>query len=224
VAELITCPTCGTANQEVGKFCEQCGAKVEPATVEPVPASGTGGNGSTVGTDGGNRKGGGNGSGNGSGDTTLQFARPNDIGASAPTMRFIRVENGVFNRDQAFDVPVGADLLVGRTDPMNGIFPEVDVTMWSQRVQTPDGALYTVHRKQCVISRDQDGKIWIRDYPDYIGDTMLSPAGTSQFHPLPSLKEQRESKDDGATIVEPGDRILMGQGEGMLIFQLLEVS
>ncbi|MGH2543360.1 MAG: hypothetical protein ACRDIB_11205, partial [Ardenticatenaceae bacterium] len=113
--------------------------------------------------------------------------------------------------------------LVGRTDPTNGVFPEVDVTMWSRRVQTPDGALYTVHRKQCLISRDQDGQLWIRDHPDYVGDTLISPAGTSQFHPIPSLADQRASNADGAVALQPGDRILMGQGEGMLIFQLQEV-
>lgn len=193
MADLIQCPTCGATDQEVGKFCEKCGGKVE-VTAPDAPVTPT----VSVPTD----------------------ALP---AQKSPAMRFIRLENGVFNRDHAFDVPVGATLLLGRTDPLNGIFPEVDITMWSKRVQTPEGALYTVHRKQCVVSRDQEGRVWIKDYPDYVGDTLVSPAGTTQFQTISALTGERDSNAEGAVALQSGDRILMGQGEGMLIFQLLDV-
>ena len=141
----------------------------------------------------------------------------------AQMLRFIRLENGVFVREHAFDVPVGGRLLVGRTDPANGVFPEVDVTMWSKRVPTPEGSLYTVHRKQCYISRDDTGRVWIVDHEDYPGDTMVSMVGTSQFRPIPTVAGERDTNAEGAVALEVGDRILMGQGEGMLIFQLMQV-
>jgi hypothetical protein len=164
-------------------------------------------------------------SGNGA-SASVDAAATTVAPTSAPTtdaLRFIRLENGVFIKEQAFDVPVGSRLLVGRADPTSGIFPEVDVTMWSKRVPTPEGSLYTVHRKQCYISRDDAGQVWIVDHTDYVGDTMVSPVGTSQFRPIPSLAGERPTDPEGGVALDVGDRILMGQGEGMLIFQLMRV-
>ncbi|MBA3531840.1 MAG: hypothetical protein H0T73_07975 [Ardenticatenales bacterium] len=268
MAHTTTCQSCGALDQEVGKFCEQCGTRVEdqvsavPAgdagasTVDagtppadsadaglddilgpsadpildpsadagldaPVDAGATppvaGDNGGTTPT---------------TGDTSATPPATGDAGATPiatvpvdknATMRFIRLENGVLNRDHVFDVPLGSRLLLGRTDPANGVFPEVDLTMWSQRVVTPDGALYTIHRRQCYISRDDQGVVWVVDCPEYVGDTMVSPVGTAQFRTIPALAGERESNDEGSIRLEVGDRILMGQGEGMLIFQLMQV-
>ncbi|PMP77083.1 MAG: TIGR00266 family protein, partial [Roseiflexus castenholzii] len=33
---MITCPTCGALNDPVNRFCEQCGARLEPRG--PVPS------------------------------------------------------------------------------------------------------------------------------------------------------------------------------------------
>jgi hypothetical protein len=211
MADVMTCPTCGTPDQEVGKFCEQCGGKVERADT-PDQASADVPPADPVNQDAG-----------ATADLADSPALDGYVPATQGMMRFIRLENGVLNRDQSFDVPLGATLLVGRTDPMGGVFPEVDVTMWSRRVRTPEGELYTIHRRQCFISRDPDGRVRIRDCPEYIGDTMVSPVGTAQFRPIPALADEREADDDGAIVLEVGDRILMGQGEGMLIFQLMQV-
>ncbi|MDQ4078763.1 MAG: hypothetical protein M3220_21290 [Chloroflexota bacterium] len=199
MAEFTTCPTCGATDQEVGKYCEQCGGLIEATTVDAVPDT------ADVDTP-------------SSATPTAADATPGAAGLA----RFVRVENGVLKEDQAFAVPVGAQLLVGRTDPATGVFPEVDVTAWSERVPTSDGPLYTIHRKQCYISRDQEGRVWIRDYPDYVGDTMVAPAGTSQFQTIPALHETRVPDDQGAIALEAGDRVLMGQGAGLLIFELVE--
>lgn len=257
MADFVTCQTCGTPNQEVGKYCEQCGSKVEltstpaaspdpaaatspnvapaPQVDDPAPAVSNNGNGSGSAPplvspyD--------NGSAASVVDDVATAAAPAapdatamadvsatvDTSASPPMLRFIRMDNGVFVREHAFDVPVGARLLVGRTDPANGVFPEVDVTMWSKRVPTPEGSLYTVHRRQCYISRDAAGQVWVVDHSDYVGDTMVSPVGTSQFRPIISFSGERPTNDEGAVSVDVGDRILMGQGEGMLIFQLMRV-
>lgn len=214
MADFMKCPSCGATDQEVGKFCEQCGSKVEPAAADvasdAAPAA------DAAPSNGGVAANGGKPDADGAGGTAVSDD------PLAP-LRFIRLENGIFNRDQAFDVPVGSRLLVGRTDPVNGVFPEVDVTMWSARVPTPEGALYTIHRKQCTISRDHKGRVWIVDYPDYEGDTMVSPHGSSQFQTIPSLSDERDFNDEGAVALEVGDRILMGQGEGMLIFTLVQL-
>jgi hypothetical protein len=219
MAEFTTCPVCGALDQEVGKFCEQCGSQV-PAPAgqasvdgaEPQADAGVGDPGPAPVTDDAVDTG------------TVEPDAYVDASAGVfPVLRFMRLENGVLNRSQAFDVPVGSRLLLGRTDPVNGIFPEVDLTMWSQRVPTPEGALYTVHRKQCFISRDDQGTVWIVDYADYVGDTMVSAAGQSQFQTIPSLAGSRQTDAEGAVALEVGDRILMGQGEGMLIFQLVQV-
>lgn len=191
--EFITCHNCSAPNQEVGKFCEQCGSAIRQT--DPAATA----------------------------DLGVEPAGTNRTADTPLTMRFIRLENGVFRRDQAFDVPRGSRLLVGRTDPGSGIFPEVDVTMWSKRVPTPEGALYTVHRKQCYITCDEHNRIWIRDDDSYMGDTMVSMVGTSHFRTIPSLQGERETTPEGDIALEVGDRILMGQGEGMLIFQLLKV-
>ncbi len=245
MADLITCPTCGTPDQEIGKYCEHCGSPVQrgaatatpadapqpAAAVQPdaVPpdapqlstATAVTGNGSAPDMP--------PPSGNGASasvDAAATAVAPTSAPTSGPTtdaLRFIRLENGVFVKEQAFDVPVGSRLLVGRADPTSGIFPEVDVTMWSKRVPTPEGSLYTVHRKQCYISRDDAGQVWIVDHTDYVGDTMVSPVGTSQFRPIPSLAGERPTDPEGGVALDVGDRILMGQGEGMLIFQLMRV-
>lgn len=210
--QTVNCPVCGTAGQEVGKFCEQCGSQVTPPdAAAPPPADATGPGSTQPAVD--------------STPTAPPDAAASTSGSPAQddtTLRFIQLENGVFNHNHAFEVPVGAMLLVGRTDPHNGVFPEVDVTNWSKRVQTPEGALYTIHRKQCYITRNSEGQVWIRDYPDYAGDTLVSPMGSSQFQTISSLADQRQSDDEEGIMLQVGDRILMGQGEGMLIFQLIE--
>jgi len=248
---FVTCSACGALNQEVGKYCEQCGTKVvglvsaDPADAlnldEVVPPAGVAEN------------------GNGAGifpsldapaappvmvesDPAPEGTPP--LGADVPTsepipaaptvpsappeggttgrVRFVRLENGVQNPLQSFVVPVGSRMLIGRTDPANGVFPDVDIMMWSQRVTTPDGPLYTVHRKQCFVSRDGDGVLWVVDYKEYVGDTMVSPAGSGQFRTIPALAGDREANAEGGIRLEVGDRLLMGQAEGMLIFVITQ--
>lgn len=253
---FVTCPACGALNQEVGKFCEQCGTKVV-GLVSSDPTSDTPDNAlnidqltppDSVAT-----------SGNGNGaavfptleppastdpdpapvvadapatdDAAPDAVPPASVAPTVPSgdgstttgrVRFVRLENGVQNPAQSFVVPVGSRMLVGRTDPANGVFPDVDITMWSQRVSTPDGPLYTVHRKQCFISRDGDGNLWVVDYKEYVGDTMVSPAGSGQFRTIPALAGDRESNAEGGIRLEIGDRLLMGQAEGMLIFVITQ--
>lgn len=224
MANLIACSICGAPDQEAGKYCEHCGSQVQAndgshsaspavtpdASVDDIiavaPPTAMMPSAADV------------------GDIIADSLPAPDgtSGPTAPTMRFVRIDNGVQKPEHSFDVPVGSRLLVGRMDPVNGVFPEVDVTRWAARVKTPDGLLYTVHRKQCYISRDNDGRVWISDYHSYVGDTMVSPAGTSQYHLIPALTEKRESNHEGAVALEVGDRILMGQGEGILIFVLIE--
>lgn len=253
---FVTCPSCGAENQEVGKFCEQCGTKImglmsaDPSSApaddalnidQLTPPDGDADSGAAavfpvvdmpaiadpspepvaadapVSDDEGTEM--------GSDDATDIPAVAATTDADEPTtgrVRFVRLENGVQNPAQSFVVPVGSRMLVGRTDPANGVFPDVDITMWSQRVSTPDGPLYTVHRKQCFISRDGEGKLWIVDYKDYVGDTMVSPAGSGQFRTIPALASDRETNAEGGIRVEVGDRILMGQAEGMLIFVITQ--
>ncbi len=223
MANLIACSICGSPDQEAGKYCEHCGSQVQasdsssaaptpPATSNPsvadvAPATAMMPSPPSV------------------GDIAASGHQPTPDKTSAPaapTMRFVRIDNSVQRPEHSFEVPVGSRLLIGRMDPINGVFPEVDVTSWAARVKTPDGLLYTVHRKQCYISRGDDGRVWIADYHSYVGDTMVSPAGTSQYHLIPALTEKRESNAEGGVVLEVGDRILMGQGEGILIFVLIE--
>lgn len=240
---FVTCPACGALNQEVGKFCEQCGTKVVGLmSTDPVAAASD----NVLNIDALVPPDGVAENGNGAAvfpsldapspsvaDAPAVDTPPSEP-AAAPTapssgdsgntgrVRFVRLENGVQNPVQSFVVPVGSRMLVGRTDPANGVFPDVDITMWSQRVSTPDGPLYTVHRKQCFVSRDGDGVLWIVDYKEYVGDTMVSPAGSGQFRTIPALASERETNGEGGIRLEIGDRILMGQAEGMLIFVITQ--
>ncbi|MCB9126553.1 MAG: zinc ribbon domain-containing protein [Ardenticatenales bacterium] len=202
------CPTCGAANQRVGKFCDQCGSKVEAAP-DAVTATISDGNTPPDGAV--------------SNEPASQDPAPSAEAGHA-RLRFVRLLNGTFKAEHAFDVPVGATLLVGRTDPTSGIFPDVDVTMWAQRVPTSQGDLYTIHRKQCLIRRDDEARLWIIDAEGYEGDTLVAPVGTNQFQTIPSLSDERAQADDGSRALVVGDRILMGQGAGMLIFQLVSLD
>ncbi|MGB0389054.1 MAG: hypothetical protein ACPGWR_29885 [Ardenticatenaceae bacterium] len=213
MANLMECPICGAPDQEVDKYCEHCGGQVlagdgEPAasaaSATPAPAAVAAP--ATI-------------------SVASAVSAPIATASSAPAYaprRFIRVHNGVLKPEDFFDVPVGSRMLVGRMDPTNGVFPEVDVTRWASRVKTPDGLLYTIHRQQCYISRDDDGRIWIVDYPTYVGDTLVAPVGSTQYKLIPALSEMRDSNHEGAVALEIGDRILMGQAEGILMFALME--
>lgn len=202
MSNLITCPICGTPDQELDKYCEHCGTKVQSADSPPAAPP------DSVAPD-------------VVAPVVPAASSANDI-TGHPILRFVQQENGVLKQQHSFEVPVGSRLLVGRTDPRSGIFPEVDVSGWSKRVSTPEGELYTIHRKQCYISRDQSGQLWIVDAPSYLGDTMVAPAGTSHYSPIPALAKDRASNEEEGVALEVGDRILMGQGVGILIFQLLE--
>lgn len=208
MSNVMTCPICGAPDQEVDKYCEHCGTKVQKADNSPAPDA--------VAPD---------------AVAPSAAVAPSVPAASAssanditghPIMRFVQQENGVLKPQNSFEVPVGSRLLVGRTDPRSGIFPEVDVSAWSKRVSTPEGELYTIHRKQCYISRDQTGRLWIVDHPSYLGDTLVAPAGTSHYSPIPTLVKDRDSNEEEAVALDVGDRILMGQGRGILVFQLVE--
>ncbi|MCB0076430.1 MAG: hypothetical protein KDD73_03330, partial [Anaerolineales bacterium] len=67
-------------------------------------------------------------------------------------------------------------------------------------------------------------RLWIIDAEGYEGDTLVAPVGTNQFQTIPSLSDERAQADDGSRALVVGDRILMGQGAGMLIFQLVSLD
>jgi hypothetical protein len=221
----ITCPTCGTPNQHVGKFCEQCGIRVD-APVTPAPDVSP----ATV-------------------DQSSNVAAPPSTPAATPPawavpdpaptpsgtageptspqseVRFILVSGGTLDMTRSFTVPLSSKLLVGRTDlsndPARRTVPDVDLTTWAKRVQTGDGPLYTIHRRQCYISRDTEGTVWLTDYPDYPGDTFINPTGTADYKTATDLGQDRRLNAEGGVELRSGDRILMGQGEGMLTFQMV---
>lgn len=196
MSDMMNCPACDAPNQHIGKFCEQCGTRVEPA-----------GGGATTGT-------------------LANAALPDQ--ATTPTngeARFILVNNGVLDMTRTFTVPRGSKLLIGRTDlssdPARRTVPDVDVSAWARRVQTSDGPLYTIHRRQCYLSCDTEGVVRLLDYPDYPGDTIINPTGSNDFKTVADLAHERPTGPDGAVELHSGDRIIMGQGEGMLTFQLV---
>src|SRR5688500_8891634 len=105
MAELATCPTCGATDQEVGKFCEQCGGKVEVVTPPVTPDDSAPVSSSDTPLSAGDMP--------AQAIDTAAATPPTTAPAAAGMMRFVRLENGVPNDGQTFDVPVGSELLVG---------------------------------------------------------------------------------------------------------------
>ena len=207
----ITCPSCGTADQEVGKFCENCGFFIASADAAPPPATT---NGPTTQDP----------------NTGTSTSTPTPVintgvgtpvaGTAAPgTAQFAVVRNGAANPAEGFTITRIGEYLVGRTDLESGSQADIDLRQWVQPMEIQGQKQYIVHRRQCYLALTAEGDVAIRMAPGAEIDTLVKPAGSPMFTALQTFGTIRNARPDGSYELEPGDQIFMGDPEALPLYQ-----
>ena len=240
----ITCPNCGTPDQEVGKFCENCGffiasADAEPqpavdpapttadpdsapatdpatATTDPTTAATTANPDSAPATD------------PATPDThtptiapVTGIVPPPQSGASAPSgsAQFALVIEGKADPAQGFTITRPGEYLVGRTDTESNSQADIDVRQWVQPMDIHGQKQYLIHRKQCYLALTADGAVTIRSCPGAEYDTLIKAAGSANFTPIQTLGVIRNARPDSSYDLEAGDQIFMGDPDALPFYQ-----
>lgn len=130
------------------------------------------------------------------------------------TVRFGLVTvDGVVDAGAGFSLTGPSEVLVGRPDPSGSAQPVgVDLRRWAQPYEVDGQKMYLVHRKQCYVVVRDGGSAAIRAYPGAEGDTFVRPAGAGDdaYAPLSALSSVRPPLSDGSFLLEPADRVYMG--------------
>jgi hypothetical protein len=206
----ITCPSCGAAGQEVGKFCENCGFFIASADAVPPPTT----NGPTTQDP--------------SGISTSTptpvintgVAAPPDTGLAGPgTAQFAVVRDRAANPAEGFTITRIGEYLVGRTDLETGSQADIDLRQWVQPMEIQGQRQYIVHRRQCYLALTAEGDVTIRSAPGAEIDTLVKPAGSNTFTPLQTFGTVRNARPDSSYVLEPGDQIFMGDPEALPLYQ-----
>jgi hypothetical protein len=208
----ITCPSCGAPNQEVGKFCENCGFFIASADATPPPITT---NGPTTQDPS---------SGTTSADPTpvvnTGVGAPPVSGTAAPgTAQFAVVRDGVANPAEGFTITRIGEYLVGRTDLETGSQADIDLRQWVQPMEIQGQRQYIVHRRQCYLALTAEGDVTIRMAPGAELDTLIKPAGSGTFTPIQTFGTIRNARPDTSYELEPGDQIFMGDPEALPLYQ-----
>ena len=163
----ITCPSCGTPGQEVGKFCENCGFFIASADATPPPNTTNGPTTRDPAT----------------GTTTADPTQVvnTGVGAAPGTAQFAVVRDGVANPTEGFTITRIGEYLVGRTDLETGSQADIDLRQWVQPMEIQGQRQYIVHRRQCYVTLTAEGDVTIRSAPGAEIDTLLKPAGSKTF-------------------------------------------
>ena len=210
----VTCPNCGATDQEVGKFCENCGFFIDSADAKapvmpaPDPAAP-----STPPTP----------------DTaappvitpTSGIVPPPAGGGPAPkgSAQFCLVLNRKVDPAEGFTITRPGEYLIGRSDVDSGSQADIDVRQWVQPMDIHGQKQYLVHRKQCYVALKDDGTVTIRSCPGAELDTLVKPAGSSTFTALQILGTVRNANPDSSYNLEPGDQIFMGDPDALPFYQ-----
>ena len=209
----VTCPNCGATDQEVGKFCENCGFFIDSAdakapvmpTPDPAAAapSAQASAAPPVIT------------------PTSGVVPPQAGGTAAPagSAQFCLVLKGNVDPTEGFTITRAGEYLIGRTDVDSGSQADIDVRQWVQPMDIHGQKQYLVHRKQCYIALKDDGTVTIRSCPGAELDTLVKPADSTTFTALQILGTVRNANPDSSYDLEPGDRIYMGDPDALPFFQ-----
>jgi hypothetical protein len=200
---LTTCPNCGAANQEVGKYCENCGRMLDPNSLplsqgQTQPPTAGGAQPAGVGQ-------------------TPGVGAPGAAGVVGA--QFAVVRDGRADPSDGFTITRRGEFLVGRPDTETGVQVDVDVRQWVQPYDVAGQKQYLVHRRQCYIGVADDGTVTIRPAPGADVDTLVKPAGQSMFTALANFGTVRSPRPDGSFPLEIGDQIYMGDPEAVQYFQ-----
>ena len=234
----ITCPNCAAPDQEVGKFCENCGFFIADADAQPQPpvdpasASAPDSSAAPATTD---------------PAPATDPSAPPDPATSPPAMpattpaitpvsgvipppssgstapagsaQFAIVIQGKADPAQGFTITRPGEYLVGRTDAESGSQADIDVRQWVQPMDIHGQKQYLVHRKQCYLALTADDAVTIRPCPGSELDTLVKPAGSDKFTPLQIFGTIRNARSDTSYDLEPGDQIFMGDPDALPFYQ-----
>ncbi len=203
---FVVCPDCGADQQEVGKYCENCGRLITAADVTagvshtpapaPVPAP------------------------------APPVSNPWDppVAVSPPPQalgraHFAVVQNGQAIPAEGFTLTAPGEFLVGRPNNETGTGVDIDLRQWVQPLDIAGQKQYLVHRNQCFLGLTPTGEVTIRGCAGVEGDTLVKPAEGATFLPLPQLGTMRPLRPDSTYPLHPGDRVYMGDPDAILANQ-----
>jgi hypothetical protein len=210
---FIVCPDCGADQQEVGKYCENCGRLLTAADAQaPAPVAAP----STPAP------------WNAAPATPPVASDPapwNAVPAGgAPAIppgsaRFAVVRNGQANPAEGFTITHEGEFLVGRPNIEAGSGVDVDLRQWVQPLDLNGQKQYLIHRRQCFLGIGTDGVVTIRPCPGAEADTLVKPAGQPGFIALNQLTSARALRPDSTFPLQPGDQIYMGDPDAVRYYQ-----
>ncbi len=190
----VTCPNCGAAGQEAGKYCENCGFLIPEDAVDNAGAP--------------------------SGAAPPPSTPDPSIGAGATMVgaQFAVVRNGHAKLDDGFTLARVGEFLVGRMDQESGNQVDVDLRQWVQPIDIQGQKQYLVHRKQCYLGLSADGRVTVRPCSGAEGDTLVRPLGQTTFTSLQNLGSVRPAGPDGSFEVQTGEQIFMGDPDAVMYY------
>ncbi len=221
----INCPSCSAPNQEIGKFCENCGyfineadAKASLAAQAAQPAT----SGSPAATDPA-----------AAATTSTATADPAPVitpvtgivpppasgAAPAGSAQFAIVVAGAADPAKGFTITRAGEYLVGRSDTESNSQADIDVRQWVQPMDIHGTKQYLIHRKQCYLSLTPEGAVTVRSCPGAELDTMIKAIGTTTFTPIANFSTIRPARPDTSFDLEPGDQIFMGDPDALPYYQ-----
>jgi hypothetical protein len=195
---FVVCPDCGADQQEVGKYCENCGRLITAADAQAAAAPAAGATPWNPGADPGAAVAAG---------ATLS---PPPAASAGGGGRFAVVRNGQANVAEGFTITHAGEFLVGRPNVEAGTGVDIDLRQFVQPLVTGDQKQYLVHRSQCFIGLADDGTVTIRPCPGAENDTLAQVGGMGPFTPLAAFGAVRPARPDSSYPLEPGDRLFMG--------------
>jgi len=204
---FVVCPDCGADQQEVGKYCENCGRLITPADAQGSGAAAP------------------------AGAAPWSAPPPTPAGVtpwntpttppatSAGGARFAVVRNGQPNPAEGFTITHAGEYLVGRPNQEAGTGVDIDLRQWVQPLDLNGQKQFLVHRSQCFLGLAQDGTVTIRACAGAETDTLVKPAGGPSFVPLQQFATIRPVRVDSTYPLLPGDLIYMGDPTAIQYFQ-----
>jgi hypothetical protein len=216
---LVVCPDCGATGQEAGKYCENCGRLLDNAP--PTPDAGGAQPASLDGA---------------APTAQSQPPTPDTADTSAPTpdasmqsgagtaassvaapalkAQFAVVHSDQANPDDGFTITLPGEFLVGRLDTETGSPVDIDLRQWVKPMDVDGRQQYLIHRHQCYLGLTVDGVPMVRACPGAEMDTLVRPAGGTDYVSLQQFATVRAALPGTASMpgypLQPGDRLYMG--------------